>query len=295
MNPPRYNIRDLEKLSGIKAHTIRIWEKRYSIIKPYRTDTNIRSYTDEDLQKIMNISLLNRNGFKISQISQMTELEMGNEVQIISDSPAGNDVQINNLIQAAEEFQEDGFETVLNTSIIKLGFEQAFIQIVFPFLEKLGLLWQIGKVNACQERFVKNLIRHKLVVAIDGLVGQSQPTVKKGNYLLYLPLDEYSELELLFLNYLLRKFGHHVVYLGPSIPLDHLQRLKDRDQYTGIVTAINYQITQKELRDYYLKLSSLFNEQPVYIFSRSVELKLMESSDKLLVISSFERFITLIG
>lgn len=263
MNTPRYNISDLEKLSGIKAHTIRIWEKRYGIINPARTETNIRFYTDADLQKILNISLLNRNGFKISVISQMSAEEIELEVSRISESAEGDVAQVNQLIQAALEMKGDDFERVLNASVVKLGFEEAFIQVVFPFLNKLGLLWQIGKISACQDSFVTNLVRNKLVVAIDGLVGQSHQD--PDNFLLFLPADEYKELPLLFINYVVRKLGHKVVYLGPNNPLDHIRSLGSKDQFTKLVVSSGFVLDEKNIVGYAEKLSGLFDQIPIYM------------------------------
>jgi len=264
MNAPRYNISDLEKLSGIKAHTIRIWEKRYGIINPERTQTNIRYYTDEDLQKLLNISILNKNGLKISHISQMSTPELEQALSRLSDKHGGDDVLINNLLQAALDLHEEQVEKLLNTSILKLGFENAFIQVVFPFLEKVTLMWQLGKVNACQERFVNNLIRHKMVVAIDGLVGQNGNLSR--NFLLFLPAGEFNELPLLFINYLLRKRGCQVVYLGPDIPLDHLRKLKGKEQYEGIVVAFNHHPKEKELIEYLSYLKNEFSTQSLLLY-----------------------------
>lgn len=264
MNLPRYNISDLEKLSGIKAHTIRIWEKRYGIINPERTQTNIRYYTDEDLQKLLNISILNKNGFKISHISQMSPFQIEEAISRLSDSHGGDDVLINSLVQATIELHEEQVEKLLNSSILKLGFEDAFVQVVFPFLEKVTLMWQLGKVNACQERFVNNLIRHKLVVAIDGLVGQNGTSTR--NYLLFLPAGEFNEIPLLFINYLLRKRGYHVVYLGPDIPLDHLRKLKGKEQYDGIAVAFNHHPKEKELVEYLACLKNEFPTQRLVLY-----------------------------
>jgi len=281
VNTSKYNISDLEKLSGIKAHTIRIWEKRYGIIQPERTDTNIRFYTDRDLQRLLNITLLNKNGFKISLISQMSDGEIEAEISKLSKQDSADEIIINTLVQASIDLEEDKLEKSLNEGILNLGFEEAFRQIVFPFLDRIALLWQLGKMNACQERFVVNLIKHKLVVAIDGLVGQSRQGGR--HFLLFLSNDEFNELPLLFANYLLRKKGHHVTYLGPGIPLDHLRRLKDKDHYDGIITSFQYTPKEKELQVYLSELSKVFdNKQVVVHFERSLPDFKCESANTLL-------------
>jgi len=269
MNVQHYSISDLEKLTGIKAHTIRIWEKRYGIISPERTDTNIRFYSVRDLQRLLNISFLNRHGFKISQISEMSDAQIEGEVSKMSEQPGADEGYINDLIAAVNDLDEDRFEIILNASILKLGFEASFLEVVFPLMEKVALMWQIGKINACQERFVNNLIRHKLVVAIDGLVGQNDFSGK--TYLLYLPSGHYDEINLLFANYLLRKAGHHVIYLGPSIPLDHLRSFSNREKIQHIVVSINPGYTEKELEQYLKQLASVFPSGKITVISLAFE------------------------
>jgi len=256
MNLQKYSIGDLEKLTGIKAHTIRIWEKRYGIINPERTNTNIRYYSVSDLQRLLNISFLNRHGWKISRISRMTDPQIFQEVTRISNQPGGNEGFIPDLIQAVTDLDEDRFEGILNSSILKLGFEDSFNQVVFPLLEKIGLMWQIGKINACQERFVNNLIRHKLVVASDGMTAQSAGA---GNqYLLFLPAGHYDETMLLYANYLLRKHGMQILYLGPSIPLDHLKTLNNKELISHLVIALNKPFTDKESEAYFNQVRLMF-------------------------------------
>ncbi len=265
MNIARYSISDLEKLTGIKAHTIRIWEKRYGVIVPDRTDTNIRYYSADDLQRLLNITFLNKNGFKISQISEMSPSVIQQEVSRICELPGADEGYLSDLLKATNDLDEDRFERNLNGSILKLGFELSFLQLVFPLLEKINLLWQIGKISACQERFANNLIRNKLVVAIDGMAGHTQATTE--HFLLYLPSGHYHEIDLLYANYLLRKAGHQVIYLGPSIPLEHLRSLADRQIIDHIVVAINQGFTEKELASYAEKLILVFPEKKIYLVS----------------------------
>jgi MerR family transcriptional regulator, light-induced transcriptional regulator len=269
MNLARYSISDLEKLTGIKAHTIRIWEKRYGIFSPERTDTNIRYYGISDLQRLMNISFLNKHGFKISLISDMDDVRIQEEVARICEIPGAEEGLLSDLLKAVTDIDEDRFEKYLNSSILKMGFEQTFQQVVFPLLEKVGLLWQIGKISACQERFSNNLIRHKLVVAIDGMVGQNATSAR--NYLLFLPSGHYDEINLLYANYLLRKAGHHVIYLGPSIPLDHLNYLSNRQIIDYVVVSVGQGFSDKEIVIYMEKLSAIFPGQVVFVLSIGLE------------------------
>jgi len=294
MNPVKYTIRDLERITGIKAHTIRMWEKRYGIISPDRTSTNIRSYSDHHLQKLLNISILNRNGFKISQISGLTESEIIDEVTRISDSPEGMDANINTMIMAAIDLHEEQFEKTLNSSILKLGFESTFCEFVFPLLDKIGVFWQIGRINNCQERFITNLIRQKLLVAIDGLVGQTIP--KPRNFLLFLPAGHYKEIGLLFSNYLIRKSGHNLVYLGPSVPLDHLKRMGDESKFTDLVINISVPQDDNDLANYLKELIGIFPSQKIHlIFNAKTEIPNIQNLPNLKVYNSFSNFSSLIN
>ncbi|MDX5478997.1 MAG: MerR family transcriptional regulator, partial [Cyclobacteriaceae bacterium] len=163
-----YSIKDLEQLSGIKAHTLRIWEQRYSLLSPKRTDTNIRYYDDEDLKLILNVALLNDNGIKISKIASMSSEEMREQVVKMTEKSLTHDDQIHALTICMIEMDEERFDKVLSTNILKIGFEQTMMNIIYPFMSKIGVLWQTGAINPAQEHFISNLVRQKLIVAIDG-------------------------------------------------------------------------------------------------------------------------------
>jgi MerR family transcriptional regulator, light-induced transcriptional regulator len=165
-----YLIKDLEQLSGIKAHTLRIWEQRYNLLSPKRTDTNIRFYDDDDLKLILNVALLNDNGYKISKIAAMDSEVMRSEVMKLTDRTLTHDDQIHALTICMIEMDEDRFDKVLSTNILKLGFEQTMMNIIYPFMSKIGVLWQTGSINPAHEHFISNLVRQKLIVAIDGQV-----------------------------------------------------------------------------------------------------------------------------
>lgn len=213
----QYSIRDLERLSGIKAHTLRIWEKRYGIIEPARSDTNIRYYDDEELKKVLNIAILNNYGIKISKIVGLTAKELHDKVVEISTEDISESVQVESLVVAMVEMDEARFERILTNCTIRLGFEETMMKVIYPFFKKVGVLWQTGAINPAQEHFISNLIRQKLIVAID-----SQGLMTKENskrFLLFLPEGELHEIGLLFYNYLIQKAGHKVIYLGQSVPI----------------------------------------------------------------------------
>ncbi len=214
-----YSIKDLETLSGIKAHTLRIWEQRYNIIKPKRTDTNIRFYDDEDLKRILNISLLNQNGFKISKIADMSTLEINEKVFDLAQESLKYPDQVQALMMSMMEIDEDRFEKTISRSILQFGLEKTMIHIVYPFLNKVGLLWQIGTISPYQEHFVSNLIRQKIIVSIDS---QTNLISESKKFLLYLPESELHEIGLLFATYILKTRGHKVFYFGQTLPVEDL-------------------------------------------------------------------------
>lgn len=213
-----YSIKDLELLSGIKAHTLRIWEQRYSLLNPKRTETNIRYYDDSDLKLILNVALLNDSGLKISKIAKMSLEEIRAEVIKLTDRSLTHDDQIHALTISMVEMNEDRFDKILTSNILKIGFEQTMLHVIYPFLNKIGVLWQTAAINPAQEHFISNLIRQKLIVAIDGQVVDGEG--KK--FMLFLPEGELHEISLLFATYVIKSKGHKVVYLGQSTPMEDL-------------------------------------------------------------------------
>ena len=232
-----FTIRDLENLSGIKAHTIRIWEQRYSFLKPNRTSTNIRFYSNEELKKILNVALLNKFGFKISHIDKMNEGEICEKILSLNQMEAQHERIVNTLIQNMVDLDMKSFEEVLDSFIAARGIEKTISQIIFPYLEKIGILWLTNHINPAQEHLVSNIIRQKLIVGIQSI---NSPLKIDKTVLLFLPEGEYHELSLLFMNYLLKSKGVNTIYLGCSIPLidvEYLVKLKKPDYLYAHLTT----------------------------------------------------------
>jgi MerR family transcriptional regulator, light-induced transcriptional regulator len=233
-----FTIKDLENLSGIKAHTIRIWEQRYNFIKPERTDTNIRYYSNDELKKILNVALLNKYGFKISHIDKMNEGEMKEKILSLNQMEAQQERIVNDLIQCMVDIDIEKLEVILDKFISARGIERTITQIIFPFLEKIGILWLTNHVNPAQEHLVTNIIRQKLIVGIDGIATSLK--VNKS-VLLFLPEGEYHELGLLFMYYLLKSRGVNTVYLGSNVPLkdvEYVVKLKKPDYLYSHLTTV---------------------------------------------------------
>jgi MerR family transcriptional regulator, light-induced transcriptional regulator len=258
-----YSIRDLEQLSGIKAHTLRIWEQRYDILKPDRTDTNIRTYDDKDLKLVLNIALLKDHGYKISEISKMEADEMSKEVMLISDKQLNYPDQIHALTISMLDLDEERFEKIVSTNTLQFGFENMMINIIYPFLSRIGTLWITGSIGPAQEHFISNLIRQKLIVAIDGQLPSLRQGAKK--YLLYLPEGEMHELSLLFGNYIVRSRQNKVIYLGQSLPFNELAfacTIHKPDYIFSVITSVP---GQDEIQRYVYRLAKEFPDTKILL------------------------------
>ncbi len=264
-----FTIKDLETLSGIKAHTIRIWEQRYNFLKPRRTETNIRYYSNDELRTVLNVALLNKYGFKISHIDRMKAGEIKDNILSLADTRAIQDRYINELVEMMIDLDMEGFEKILSNYITAKGIERTVIQVIFPFLEKIGILWQTGRINPAQEHLVTNIIRQKLIVGIETTVSNIK---LDKTFLLFLPEGEHHELGLLFMYYLLKSRGATTLYLGANVPVkdvEHVVRFKKPDiifvhltatgsgfnlekflqqvqqRFQGVNTVISGQVTQQ--------------------------------------------------
>jgi DNA-binding transcriptional MerR regulator len=256
-----YSIKDLEQLSGIKAHTLRIWEQRYNLLSPKRTDTNIRFYDDDDLKLILNVALLNDNGFKISKIAFMDRPEMREEVMKLTERSLTHDDQIHALTICMIEMDEERFEKILSSNIIKLGFEQTMMNIIYPFMSKIGVLWQTGAINPAQEHFISNLVRQKLIVAIDGQV----VAANGKKFLLFLPEGELHEISILFATFLIKNKGHKVIYLGQNTPNEDLSQVYDIHRPEFLMTVITTSPAVEYVEEYLNGLSNRFANTEILV------------------------------
>jgi DNA-binding transcriptional MerR regulator len=258
-----YSIKDLEQLSGIKPHTLRIWEQRYNIINPKRTDTNIRTYDDKDLKLVLNIALLKDHDYKISEIAKLSLEELSKEVLAISDKQLNYPDQIHALTIAMIDIDEERFEKIMATNILQFGFENTMINIIYPFLSRIGTLWVTGSIGPAQEHFITNLIRQKLIVAIDGQIIKATSASKK--YILYTPEGEFHEIPLLFANFILRARNNKVIYLGQSMPFSELQFICEHHKPDYLFSVITSTPGQDEVQQYVNKLGEAFSEIKVLL------------------------------
>lgn len=250
-----FTIKDLENLSGIKAHTIRIWEQRYAFLKPQRTGTNIRYYSNAELKKVLNVALLNRFGYKISNINKMSDDEISKHILNLTHQHARKERIINQLLTYMIELEVDTFEETLNNHIGANGIESTINEVIFPFLEKIGILWVTNHINPAQEHLVTNIIRQKLVVGIENI---SVRPSNKQIVLLFLPEGQYHELGLLYVHYLLKSGAIKTLYLGANVPLSDIafvvQHKKPGYLYAHLTGVTNTSAFEKFLRNLHLHI-----------------------------------------
>ena len=219
-----YTIKQIENLTGIKAHTIRMWEQRYNFVEPRRTDTNIRYYDDRQMKKILNAALLISDGKKISNIAKMEDSAIYNEIDTIFSTTVDSDLftssSINRLISASLVYDEVGFVRTYEDVIRRYGLQDAYVNVIYPLLVKVGMMWSKNELVPSQEHFISNLLRQKLLTAINGIdIGKA----KGESWVLFLPANEHHEIGLLFCFFMLRQFGEQVVYLGQNVPYENLK------------------------------------------------------------------------
>lgn len=242
-----YSIRDIEKLSGVKSHTLRVWEKRYGVIKPKRTSTNIRYYVDEDVQKILNIALLKKKGYRISIISEMSTEELRAKVAELTEVDMQFEDQVDGLILSMLDLDEAKFSRIINHNVQQRGFEEAMDVVIYPLLDKLSMMWIAGSVKSVHETFVSSIIRRKMVVSVD----QLKPTKERSErVIIYLPEGETHELTLLYLHYILKKNGYKILNLGGQIPLIDLLEGQQIFKANKIFTIFNDSFSEAPLQPY---------------------------------------------
>ncbi|MEM8939452.1 MAG: MerR family transcriptional regulator [Bacteroidota bacterium] len=256
-----YSIKDLEHLSGIKAHTIRIWEQRYDIFSPQRTSSNIRFYDEDDLKSILNISALRNHGYRISKIVEMSDEDIFAEVEKATAKAKSFDDQIHSLTIAMVDMNEPLFVETLNQNTSKYGFEKTMMDIVYPFMNKIGILWLTNSINPAQEHFISHLVRQKLISATDQLEFSDNAPL----FLLFLPEGELHELGMLLANYMLRARGMKTIFFGQTVPINALEEVYHKLEPDFILTSLTTSPDPSEVQQYVNSLSNKFKETRILI------------------------------
>lgn len=263
MEKRNYSIKEVENLTGIKKHTIRIWEKRYNIVLPTRTDTNIRYYSEEELKHLLNISILNRNGYKISFIAKFDDNTISEKISEIANSIQDLDSQIENLISSTIEFNEIKFDKIISAAIITFGFEDTLCKIIYPFYHRIAKLKQLENINIVQEQFAYNLIRRKIFVEIDSL----NPFInyKPKTFIMFLPNLDHRETEVVFYKYIIRKLGHKAIYAGNNVSISDIVNVSKTIIPDYIFTFIPNNLNVEKAVEYMQMLSKSFPNQLIFI------------------------------
>jgi DNA-binding transcriptional MerR regulator len=232
-----FSIKDLESLSGIKAHTIRMWEKRYKVLEPKRTETNIRTYGVNGLQKILNIAFLNENGYKISRISKMSEDDISDLVQRITTSKSNTNRAVKSLKVAMMNFDQSLFLRTYDGLLEQNTFREIYNDVFIPLLQEIGFLWQAGTITPAHEQFISTLIKQKLFINIEKLQFE-KPSKTDKVFILFLPEEEIHDVGLFYTNYELLLHGYKVIFLGQSLPMEDLSYLSKLFDYTVFVSYL---------------------------------------------------------
>ena len=245
-----FSIKNLENISGIKAHTIRIWEKRYNLLQPERTDTNIRKYSLDSLRKLLNITLLYNHGIKISKIANLPEKEIPFLVREIALKSSSEQVSINAFKLSMVNFDITMFDATYDELMNKNDFSFIYLNIFVPLMRGLGILWQTGAISPSHEHFITNLIKQKIHIQTELMQRDSTPQINASTFVLYLPENEIHELSILFLNYYVLNNGFKTIFLGQSIPTISLKTLLSYSPSLHFVTYVTVEPNKEEINDY---------------------------------------------
>jgi DNA-binding transcriptional MerR regulator len=269
-----YTIKDLETISGIKAHTIRIWEQRYHFLQPKRTETNIRTYSGEELKTILNVSLLNKYGFKISHIDKMSTDQIEEKILSLNQMEAQRERIVNGLIKEMISLNMAGFEKLLDLNIAQKGIDKTITEVIFNFLERVGILWVTNHINPAQEHLATNILRQKIIVGIEKLPSLIQYTKR---VVLFMPEGEHHEIGLLYVHFLLKQRGIFVDYLGANVPtvdLKYLAEIKKVDYLYCHLTspAKNFKVNKffEGLQDVSSTIPIILSGQLIQIYKGAV-------------------------
>mgnify|MGYP003110736130 CR=1 FL=1 len=268
----KFSIKDLENLSGIKAHTIRIWEKRYNLLEPERTDTNIREYSVENLKKLLNVAFLYNSGLKISKIAALTNSEIIDEVEsYISENKEEHAISV--LKTAMFEFNYPLFSSTLYKLEKTKSFRELFFDVFIPLLNELGTLWHTGTIDPAHEHFISELIKQKIIVNIEALQ-KKEASKDSPTFCLYLPYHEIHEIGLLFAHYEILNAGFNTIYLGTNIPLQDLKHVLKHHKNIIFLSYFTVKPEKRSIKEYidaYLETISDSENEKLWLMGRRIQ------------------------
>jgi DNA-binding transcriptional MerR regulator len=284
---PTYSIKDLENLTGIQAHTIRIWEQRYTLLSPERTPTNIRVYSDKDLRKLLSVALLNANGLKISKIAKLTDNDIAAAVLQLSE---GQDCKLESQVESLKlimvDMNESKFDKLFSHLVVQMGFEETVLNVFLPFFKRLNHLWQTNSVTVAQINFITALYKQKLYVATDGLAPSERVNSKK--FVMFLPKTERLDYALLFCNYMAKRRGFQTLYLGESFPAEEMKDILEKNPDSHLLSVAS--LAQIDLTKYYGKVLSSCGENQKLILAGTQIGTVKISDPRLMVLQNYTEF-----
>ena len=263
-----YTIKDLEQISGIKAHTIRVWEQRYNFLQPKRTETNIRTYSAEELKTILNVSLLNKYGYKISHIDRMSTLQMEEKILGLNQMDAQKEKVVNDLIKEMVSLNMPAFERQLDLYIAQKGIEKTITEIIFSFLERVGILWITNHINPAQEHLSTNILRQKIILGIEKL---SNVQLTNKRVVLFMPEGEFHEIGLLYVHFLLKQRGIGVDYLGTNVPVVDLKFLTEFKKVDYLFCHVTSPGKQFKLAKFIDQLGQINSSIPIILTGQLIQ------------------------
>jgi len=291
-----FSIKNLENISGIKAHTLRIWEKRYNLLEPERTDTNIRRYSLDSLKTLLNVTLLYNHGFKISKIASLSEDEIPDLVRNIALKSNSEQVSINAFKLAMINFDCELFDNNYDEILQHHNFEYVFIDIFMPLMKELGILWQTGAISPTHEHFITNLVKQKIHVQSELLQLTTNFKQDQPIFALFLPENEIHELGILYLNYLILSKGYRTIFLGQSLQTSSLETLYTYNTTFNFVTYITVEPNKDDimpyLNDFHEKLLSKTDSKLIIFGPQQLEIDTETLPRKIELYRSVESFIT---
>ncbi len=279
----KFSIKDIETITGIKSHTIRIWEQRYNFLPAKRTETNIRYYDDEDLRFLLNVAILNDHGIKISEIAKLSNEEISEKVNELAHSENNYSVYIQQLSKHSLSLNELEFKKALNAAVKKIGFEQTVLHVIYPFLHKVGIMWQTGMINPAQEHFASNLIKQRLILAIDSI--KQAPSNDAKKFLLFLPDNEYHEIALLFAYYIIKQHGHHILYLGQNLSVAYVKDVISAYQPDYIFSVLTNAMQPEELHKALQQYIQHFAKQKILLAGAAINQHNIDSLENIIALA----------
>lgn len=277
-----FAISDLQRFSGIKAHTIRIWEQRYNALQPERSEGNTRYYNGSQLRRLLNIVSLLGIGYKISELSKMPDKKMNEILTELAKQSTGQDPVyeyfISQMVRAGLEFNEEHLEKIFSSCLLRFGLKDAYIYVLYPMLLRVGLMWASDIMTPAQEHFISNLVRQKLLAGIDALPPAANSA---DSWLLFLPEDEFHEIGLLFSSFLIRQSGKKVIYLGASCSLETLKTAVKTTQPAHLLLFMSHYDDPANTQQYMNRLMQAFPAVDINIAGNEKLISAIEKRKKL--------------